>query len=76
MTEETGKTLMSPKEFYRERIIKMVEQISSQDILFSISVFVSDIMKEDGENITYKLYSPQNDRARVAKNNSLPSDSY
>ena len=35
-----------PKEFYRERIIEMVNQINRTDILNYIYVVVSDIMKE------------------------------
>lgn len=40
MTKETGKTLMSPKEFYRERIIEMVNQINRTDILEYLETFI------------------------------------
>lgn len=49
MTEETGKTLMSPKEFYRDRIIEMVNQINRTDILNYIYIVVSDIVKEENK---------------------------
>lgn len=41
------------KEFYRDRIIEMVNQINRTDILNYIYVVVSDIMKERGnkENV-------------------------
>ena len=35
-----------PKEFYRERIIEMVNKINRTDILNYIYIVVSDIMKE------------------------------
>lgn len=40
MTEETGKTLMSPKEFYRERIIEMVKKIDRTDVLEYLETFI------------------------------------
>lgn len=38
-----------PKEYYREKIMEMVNQINNSDIIYCIYVFVSDILKEDKE---------------------------
>lgn len=40
---------LRPKEYYRERIVKIVSEIQSEKILGCIYVFVSDIAKEDLE---------------------------
>lgn len=49
--EENGKEVFRPKEFYRDRIIEMVNQINRTDIIYSIYIFISDIIKENkGEN--------------------------
>lgn len=40
---------LRPKEYYRERIVKIVSEIQSEKILGYIYVFVSDIAKEDSE---------------------------
>lgn len=40
---------LRPKEYYRERIVKIVSEIQSEKILGCIYVFVSDIAKEDSE---------------------------
>lgn len=40
---------LRPKEYYRERIVKIVSEIQSEKILGCIYVFVNDISKEDLE---------------------------
>lgn len=37
------------KEYYREKIVEMVNKISNSDIIYCIYVFISDILKEDKE---------------------------
>lgn len=43
---ECEKEPLRPKEFYREKIISMINKINRTDILNYIYVIVSDIMKE------------------------------
>lgn len=38
--EENGKEVFRPKEFYRERIIEMVNQINRTDILEYLETFI------------------------------------
>lgn len=40
---------LRPKEYYRDRIVKIVSEIQSEKILGCIYVFVNDIAKEDSE---------------------------
>lgn len=79
MTKETGKDLMSPKEFYREKIIEIIKKIDRSDVLQYLYFFISGKVKDvcsDDNGINYEPYSPKNDRARVAENNALNSKSY
>lgn len=46
---EKDKEAFRPKEFYRERIIEMVNQINRTDILKYIYVVVLDIVKEKNQ---------------------------
>lgn len=49
MEENQKVKTLRPKEYYRERIVKIVSEIQSEKILGCIYVFVSDISKEDLE---------------------------
>lgn len=40
MTKETEKDLMSPKEFYREKIISMINKVNRTDILEYLETFI------------------------------------
>ena len=44
--KEKEKELFRPKEFYRERIIKEVENVESEWILFQIYKFIQNMIKE------------------------------
>lgn len=43
------------KEWYREKILEMVRTIENVDRLYSISIFISDILKEDREDEKQKI---------------------
>lgn len=49
MSEKSEVRPLRPKEYYRDRIVKIVSEIQSEKILGCIYVFVSDIAKEDLE---------------------------
>lgn len=34
-------------EYYREKILEMVKEITNSDIIYCVYVFISDIIKED-----------------------------
>lgn len=42
--------LLRPKEYYRERIVKIVSEIQREDVLQYIYIIVTDISKEDNLN--------------------------
>lgn len=41
---------LRPKEYYRERIVKIVSEIQREDVLQYIYIIVTDISKEDNLN--------------------------
>lgn len=40
---------LRPKEYYRDRIVKIVSEIQSEDILKYIYIIVTDIKEEENE---------------------------
>ena len=41
---------LRPKEYYRERIVKIVSEIQREDVLQYVYIIVTDISKEDNLN--------------------------
>ena len=46
MGESQGIKLLRPKEYYRDRIVKIVSEIQSESVLQYIYIIVSDIKEE------------------------------
>lgn len=46
-----GNLLMREKEYYREKIIEMVEKMNRVDILEYIYILVSKILEREGKDI-------------------------
>lgn len=50
MSEKREVRPLRPKEYYRERIVKIVSEIQREDVLQYVYIIVTDISKEDNLN--------------------------